>query len=113
MKLRHFVHERRLLADPLKVEIPTDAGTKTTFLSSDLWLDIGQKSLRHRYCNSVELNLTEISQNRWREVVRKYLYRRPAYKERFGTDLLTVLGSIQTATGYPIKSLTSLARTGA
>ncbi len=104
--LRQFVHERKLLSEPLKVEVPREQ--KATYLSPDSWLDIGQKSTRRRYCFCVEVNLTEINQRRWLEIVRKYLYCLPSYKERFGTDILTVAVSVQSSTDFPVTSLTSL-----
>jgi hypothetical protein len=105
--LRKLIHDKELFASPLPVKMPGQR--KPALLRPDSWIDMGQKSLRRRYCFCLEMNLTEItSPNKWKEVVRKYLYCIPAYKERFGTPILTVLVSIQTATDFPVKSLESL-----
>jgi hypothetical protein len=107
--LRKFLHDKELFANPLKVQIPNRE--KPAALRSDSWLDIGQMSTRRRYCFCVEQNLTAVKQNEWREMIRKYLYCLPAYKERFGTDIITVIVSIQTGTDFPIKPLSSLTQT--
>lgn len=109
MVLRQTVHDKVLARNPLSVTLPTQTGGRETKnLIPDSWIDLGQKSLRRRYCFCVEVNLTELTQRRWRETIRKYLYCLPAYKEHFGTGIITVLVSIQTPTDFPIKPLDKL-----
>jgi len=98
--LRQTLHDKVLSQHPLRVTLPGEQ--KTRKLIPDSWIDIGQKSLLRRYCFCVEVNLTEVSQRRWRETVSKYLSCLPAYQAYFETDIITVLVSIQSPTAFPI-----------
>jgi hypothetical protein len=106
--LRRTLHDKVLAGHPMQVHLPELPAEKTKKLIPDSWVDLGQLSIRRRYCYCVEQNLTHVRQKVWRETVRKYLYCTPSYKEQFGTNVLTVLVSIQSATDFPVKPLDRL-----
>jgi hypothetical protein len=103
------VHDKVLARNPLIAQLPQ--AEKPKRLIPDSWIDLGQKSIRQRSCYCVEQNLTQVRQSEWRETVRKYLYCLPSYEEQFGTNIITVLVSVQTGTDFPIKPLDKLTPT--
>jgi DNA-binding transcriptional ArsR family regulator len=97
VRLKDSVHETFLNAKPLRIQLPMRE--KPYGLSPDLWLYFSHRFWDYFCC--VELNLSKVDQDDWRERVRAYLYSLAAYRERFGTNALVILVIIQSKFDFP------------
>jgi hypothetical protein len=84
LDLYDYRTEAQLFADPMEVLVPPGY---TVGLSPDLWLDFrGRPFGRYTFC--VEVNLTKVTQKRWRRKIEAYINCVRAYKDKFGTDVI-------------------------
>jgi Replication-relaxation len=94
-----YYTEAQLFTEPLEVWVPPGVTYK---LSPDLWLDFKGKPFgEYTFC--VEVNLTKVTQKRWRRKVEAYLNCVRAYKERFGTSVIQVLVIVATRDNFPVR----------
>jgi hypothetical protein len=81
--------------------------TEPTKLSPDCWLDF-QYAKRRCFC--VEVNLSKMWQRDWRRMIRTYINSLPSYKERFGTDNITIAFIFAPETDFPKRRLSDAER---
>src|SRR5215208_4712294 len=102
LSVQDFVTAREWNRQPLRVEVPTGTGgngDKVVSLSPDLWLNISMGGFEYRLC--IDVNLTPVEQKRWRRKVASYLHCLPSYKARFGSEGITVVVIVATASDFP------------
>jgi hypothetical protein len=88
----------------------TDTGEqKTISLSPDLLLHFEIETPKKHYRFLPEINLTKLTQKKWRARVRAYCSSLPAYTTRFETTLLTAIPVlVATASDFPIRDVSEL-----
>jgi hypothetical protein len=100
LTLHMFVHEKTLNANPLKVR-PRES-QKAHGLSPDLVLAYETLTPPDQYWLLPEINLSEPWRKDWEAKVRLYRYCMPAYRERFGTSVLTTIPvMVASKTSFP------------
>ena len=89
--------EAQLFAEPLEVLVPPGVTYK---LAPDLWLSFeGYPFGEYVFC--VEVNLTKVTDTKWRRKVEAYLNCMKAYKSKFLTEKLKVLVIVATRDNFP------------
>jgi hypothetical protein len=91
--------EAQLFSDPMDVLVPQGVTYK---LSPDLWLDFQGKPFG-RYTFFVEVNLTKVTEKRWRQKVEAHLNCIRSYECKFGTDIIQVLVIVATRDNFPVR----------
>jgi hypothetical protein len=97
LALPQFKHEQTLKQRPMYVEV---SKRETIGIAPDLWLDF-HAFPKNRFCFAVEVNLTPVTENVWREKIRGYVYCIDAYQKQFGTDILVVPILVATKEHFP------------
>jgi hypothetical protein len=92
-----YYTEAQLFADPMEVLVPPGVTYK---LAPDVWLQFeGYPFGEYVFC--VEVNLTKVTEKKWRRKVEAYLNSLDAYRSKFGTDTLKVLTMCATRENFP------------
>jgi Replication-relaxation len=97
LALSQFKHEQILAKYPMYVEV---SKRETIGITPDLWLDF-HTFPKNRFCFSVEINLTPVTEKVWREKIRGYVYCIDAYQKKFGTDIIIVPVIVATKEHFP------------
>jgi hypothetical protein len=97
LALPQFKHEQTLAKFPMYVEV---SKRETIGITPDLWLDF-HTFPKNRFCFSVEVNLTPVTEKVWREKIRGYVYCIDAYQKKFGTDIIVVPVIVATKEHFP------------
>jgi hypothetical protein len=95
--LASYKHESELKQSPMFVSVTP---RETIGIAPDLWMDF-HLFPKKRYCFSVEINLTEVTEKVWREKIRGYINCVVVYKKMFGTDIIVVPVVVSTPDHFP------------
>jgi hypothetical protein len=97
LRYLRYQTEAQLFAEPLEVLVPPGVTYK---LAPDLWLSFeGYPFGEYVFC--VEVNLTKVTDAKWRRKIEAYLNCMKAYKSKFGTEMIKVLIIVATRENFP------------